>query len=51
MIKGLDEYLAKVKALTGNKIKCKSPIVRALYEDKSIQAGHWLTLNEFEELI
>ena len=44
---GLNEYLAKVKALKGKKVKMASPIHRVVYEEKSVNAGHWLTLSEY----
>jgi len=48
---GLNEYLAKVKRLTGIKLKMANPIIRACYEQKSIDTGRWLTLDEFEKLL
>ena len=44
----LDEYLTAVKALTGTKVKFANPIMRADYEDKSVKAGQWLTLTQYE---
>jgi hypothetical protein len=47
----LNEYLDKVKKLTGIKIKMSNPVTRALYETLSVDIGHWLTIDEFEELL
>ena len=47
----LNEYLAAVKHLPGTKIKIKSPIQRALYEEKSLDAKKWLSLKEFFEIM
>jgi len=48
-INKMNEYLEKVKNLKGTKQKMGNPVTRALYEDKSVISGHWLTLKEFED--
>jgi len=45
----LNEYLDKVKKLTGIKVKMSNPVTRCLYEEKSLIAGHWMTVKEFED--
>lgn len=47
----MNKYLEKVKNLKGNKEKMANPVTRAIYEEESVQAGKWLTLSEFEELL
>jgi hypothetical protein len=47
----LNKYIEKVKNLKGKKEKMANPVTRAIYEDESVQAGRWLTLGEFEELL
>jgi len=48
-ISKMNEYLDNVKKLKGTKEKMGNPVTRALYEDRSIIAGRWLTIKEFEE--
>ena len=48
---GLNEYLDAVKKLPGTKQKMGNPVTRASYEDHSVKAGRWLTMDEFEEII
>lgn len=43
----LKEYLDQVARLTGTKQKMNNPVTRALYEEKSVEAGHWLSVDEF----
>jgi len=47
----MNEYLTRVKALSGTKMRMKSPIVRAYYEEKCLTVGHWMTVEEFEAII
>lgn len=47
----MDKYLEKVKNLKGKKEKMANPVTRALYEEESVNAGKWLTLSEFDELL
>lgn len=47
----MNKYLDKVKNLKGKKEKMVNPVTRSLYEEESVQAGRWLTLAEFEELL
>ncbi len=47
-IESLNNYLERVKSLKGTKIKMKNPVMRALYEEKSLQIGYWMTIVEFE---
>jgi hypothetical protein len=47
----LSEYLKKVSELKGEKLKMSNPVTRALYEEYSVYAGHWLSLQEFEDKI
>jgi len=42
----LSEYLKKVSELKGDKIKMGNPVTRSLYEKYSVDAGHWLSLQE-----
>ncbi len=48
-ISKMNEYLDKVKTLKGTKQKMGNPVTRALYEDRSIIAGKWLSIKEFED--
>jgi len=44
----LKEYMDAVAALKGQKIKVRNPAARAVYEQYSLEAGRWLTAEEFE---
>lgn len=45
------EHEKKVKALTGEKQRMGNSVTRALYEEKSLKAGKWLSIKEFESSI
>lgn len=47
----MNEYLDSVKKLTGTKIKMSNPITRCIYEQKSLLAGRWLSIKEFEDTL
>ena len=47
----LQQYLDKVHALTGEKLKMGNVVTRASYENASVYVGHWLTFDEFEAFI
>jgi len=47
----LNQYLEQVKKLSGNKVKMANPVVRAIYEEKSLQVGRWLTIEEFKNTL
>jgi phage head maturation protease len=44
----MNAYLDAVKKLPGTKQRMSNPVTRASYEGKSLAAGHWLTIDEFE---
>lgn len=43
----LKEYLECIKNLNGTKIKFSNTVIRTDYEDKSLQTGKWLTIEEY----